>query len=154
MSFREKMLWVSMVAVAAVWGSYLFDVGRLMAHGKVSVDQAYGGFIRSVVLVVIVQVVAAIVLAIWSPKDADAPADVRDKAIAASAAMPAYTLLSLLVVVIMLTTPAIIGLAPQLLSGDAATVNAIVMGNALLLALVLAHLVDCAVQIYRYRREA
>ena len=65
MSFREKMLWVSIVAETVIWGSYLFDVGILMARGTVDAEQAYGGFIKSVILLVMVEVAAAIILAIW-----------------------------------------------------------------------------------------
>ncbi len=147
------MLWVSLVAEAAIWGSYLFDIGLLLAHGKVDVGQATGGFIKSVVLLITVEVIAAIVLAIIDPKDADAPADFRDREFAASAAVPAYTLLSASIVVVMLLTPIIIAAAPRFVSGDPAMVSAIVLCNAMLLALVLAHLLHCGMQLVRYRRE-
>ncbi|OYY91510.1 MAG: hypothetical protein B7Y45_02830 [Sphingomonas sp. 28-66-16] len=153
MSFREKMLWVSMVAVATIWGSYLFDVASLLARGTVDAGQAYGGFVKSVVLLVGVQVAAAIILAIMAPAEANAPEDARDRDFAATAAVPAYKLLSLLVVVIMLATPAIVAAAPRWLTGDPDTINAVVIGNALLLALVLASLVNAASQLRRYRRE-
>ncbi|OYY64348.1 hypothetical protein [Sphingomonas sp. 28-62-11] len=153
MTFREKMLWVSMVAVTAIWGAYLVDVGWLLARGVVDAGQAYGGFIKSVILVVGVQVAATIVLAIMTPDDANAPTDVRDRDFAATAAVPAYTVLSLLIVMIMLAMPLIVAAAPRWLSGPPETVNAVVIGNALLLALVLAHLVDCGAQLWRYRRE-
>lgn len=153
MSFREKMLWVSMVAVTAIWGSYLFDVGWLLAQGTVDAGQAYGGFIKSVILVVGVQIIATIIVAISAPADANAPVDARDREFAATAAVPAYNVLCLLVVAIMLATPTIVAAAPRWLTGDATTINAVVIGNALLLALVLAHLVDCGAQLWRYRRE-
>lgn len=153
MSFREKLLWVSMVAVTAIWGSYLFDVGWLLARGTVDAGQAYGGFIKSVILVVGVQIMATIILAISAPADANAPMDARDREFAATAAVPAYNVLSLLIVAIMLATPTIVAAAPRWLTGDAATINAVIIGNALLLALVLAHLVDCGAQLWRYRRE-
>lgn len=152
MTFREKMLWVSMIAVAAIWGSYLFDVASLLARGRVSVGQAYGGFIKSVILLVIVQVIAAIVLAIMAPKDANAPEDMRDKEFAASAAVPAYNVLNVLIVVMMLCLPAATRLAPHYVTGDPATVITILIGNAMLLTLVLAHLTYCGAQIRHYRK--
>jgi hypothetical protein len=153
MTFREKMLWVSMVAVTAIWGSYLFDVGWLLARGTVDAGQAYGGFVQSVILLVIVEVAAVTILAIIAPADANAPEDARDRDFAATAAVPAYHMLSLLVVAVMLATPAIVAAAPRWLTGDPATINAVVIGNSLLLALVLAHLVHSAAQIWRYRQE-
>ncbi len=153
MTFREMMLWVSMVAVTAIWGSYLFDVGSLLARGTVDAGQAYGGFIKSVILLVGVEVAAAIILAIIAPADAEAPMDARDRDFAATAAVPAYHLLSALVVAVMLVTPGIVAAAPRWLTGDADTINAVIIGNALLLALVLAHLVHSGAQLWRYRRE-
>ncbi len=152
MTFREKLLWVSMIAVAAIWGSYLFDVGKVLTYRSVNADQAYGGFIKSVMLLVAVEVVAAIALSILSPADAKAPTDMRDREFAASAAVPAYNLLNCLIVVTMLATPGIVRLAPQYISGDPATVTAVLIGNAMMLALVLAHIVYCGAQIRRYRR--
>ena len=153
MSFREKTLWVSMLAVAGIWGAYLFDIGTLLARGTVDAEQAYGGFVRSVVLLVLVEIVAVIVLAVVAPADADAPIDARDRDFAASAAVHAYNLLSACVVIVMLATPVALRLAPRYLTGDPATVNAVVIGNALLLSLALAHLLHCGWQITRYRRE-
>ncbi|OYY77637.1 MAG: hypothetical protein B7Y43_09925 [Sphingomonas sp. 28-62-20] len=153
MTFREKMLWVSIVAETAIWGSYLFDVGSLLARGTVNAEQAYGGFIQSVVLLVTVEVAAAIILAIWAPADANAPEDARDRDFAATAAVPAYTLLSMLVIAVMVATPIIVTAAQRWLTGDPKTIIAVVIGNALLLALVAAHVVNAGAQLWRYRRE-
>lgn len=153
MNFREKMLWVSIVAETAIWGSYLFDILSLLARGVVDAEQAFGGFIRSAILLVGVEIAAAIILAIASPKDAEAPADARDRDFAATAAVPAYNVLSVLVIMVMLATPVIIAAAPRWLTGEPVIVNAVIMGNALLLALVLAHLVNVTAQLWRYRRE-
>ncbi|OYY72631.1 MAG: hypothetical protein B7Y47_02530 [Sphingomonas sp. 28-63-12] len=147
------MLWISIIAETAIWGSYLFDVGRLLARGTVDARQAYGGFIQSVILLVIVEVAAVIALAVMAPADASAPTDARDRDFAATAAVPAYNLLSLLVVGVMLATPVIVTAAQRWLSGDPATVIAVVIGNALLLALVVAHVVHAGAQLWRYRRE-
>lgn len=153
MSFREKMLWVSLIAETAIWGSYLFDVGWLLSRGLVDAEQALGGFIRSVIWLVVVEVVAATILAIMAPSDANAPEDARDRDFAATASVPAYNLLSLLVVGVMIATPAIVTAAPRWLSGDRETIYAVVIGNALLMALVLAHTVRTTAQLWRYRRE-
>ncbi len=153
MSFREKMLWVSLIAETAIWGSYLFDVGWLLAHGRVDAGQALGGFIMSVFWLVVVEVAAATILAVMAPNDANAPEDARDRDFAATASVPAYHLLSLLVIAVTIATPAIITAAPRWLSGDRETIYAVVIGNALLLALVLAHAVRTTAQLWRYRRE-
>ncbi len=147
------MLWVSIIAEAAIWGSYLADIGLRLAHGTVDADQAYNGFIRSVVLLVTVEVVAAIILALIDPADANAPADARDRDFAATAAVPAYNLLSVLVILVMIAIPVIVAAGPRFLSGDPTTIIAVIIGNALLLALVLAHLAHAGAQLWRYRRE-
>ena len=67
--------------------------------------------------------------------------------------MPAYHLLNVLIVIVMLLTPIMLAAAQRYLTGDPVVVSAIVLGNAMLSALVLAHLVHCGVQIVRYRRE-
>lgn len=153
MTFREKLLWISLIAVTAIFGSYLVDIGRLLSRGVVDAGQAYGGFVRSCILLVGIEVAGAIILAIIAPEDANAPADARDRDFAATAAVPAYHLLSALIVVVMLATPAILAIAPHWLKGNPATVSAVVLGNALLLALVLAHIVHSGAQLWRYRRE-
>lgn len=153
MGFREKMLWVSIIAETVIWGSYLFDVGSLMARGTVDVEQAYGGFIQSVILLVTIEVIAAIILAIWAPSEANAPEDARDRDFAATAAVPAYHLLSILVIGVMVATPFIVTSAQRWLTGDPETIVAVVIGNALLLALVAAHIIHAGGQLWRYRRE-
>lgn len=152
MSFREKVLWVSATAVLVIWGSYFLKLVASLRSGPADASDAIGGFIGSVIMLVIVQVAAVIVLAIASPGEANAPPDDRERAFDIGAGRPAYVTLSVLIVVIMLATPLIIPVAPTLVSGDPAVVAGLVIGNALLFALVMAELVHSGWQIVCYRR--
>lgn len=152
MAFREKTLWVSLAATLFVWGWYFADFARALASGHVDVAAATGGFVRAVILLVAIQVVTTIVLAILSPREANAPTDAREREFAAAAARPAYALLSFLLVLMMLATPVLVPTGAAWLGGNPATVGAMLVANAILLALVLAECVNAGGQIVRYRR--
>jgi hypothetical protein len=78
MSFREKSAWV-MAALTGLAGLYYLNlvVGASRALGAPA--PPVGIFVAYVVLVVIATVAAQVGLAIASPKDADAPADERER---------------------------------------------------------------------------
>ncbi|QIG81228.1 hypothetical protein [Stakelama tenebrarum] len=154
MTFREKVLWVSVIAVLLIWGSYFLDLVTNLSAGRIEVAASFGGFLRSVVLIVVVEIVASVVLAIASPREANMPADIREREYALSAYRPAYFVLSVIVAATMLGTPALVHVAPHLLTGDPAMSIAIVIGNLMLAGLVLSSLTSDIWQIVRYRRSA
>ncbi len=154
MTFREKVLWVSVIAVLAVWGPYFLGLAATLSEGRIDVAASFGGFLRSVVLIVMIEVAATVALAIASPREANMAADIREREFAISAYRPAYFVLSVVVAVTMLGTPALVHVAPALLVGDPAMSIAIVIGNAMLLGLVLSTLTSDIWQIVRYRRSA
>lgn len=151
MAFREKVAWTSLVTILAVWGWYFATlVAGFRAGGETFGDLA-GRFVLAVILLVAIHIAAAIALAIASPREADAPADDRERGFALVAYRAAYFTLSTLVVITMLATPLIVHVAPTLLKGDPANVAAIVIGNAILFALVAAEAVHAGWQIVRFR---
>ena len=77
MSFREKSAWLMALLMAAA-GLFYLHVVRGVSHvrGETVPSATVIGF---VILVVICSVVAQIVLALSSPKEANAPADERER---------------------------------------------------------------------------
>jgi hypothetical protein len=133
MSFREKLAWISIVSILGIDGLYFWSVIR---SGSFTSEVQFGRLFFTVIAVVIVQIVLTIVVAIFAPRDAEAPRDERDRLIDLKAIRSAYALLAFCV--------ACACFVPAL------HFNA----NALLLALVMAEAVRTASQIVQYRRGA
>ena len=88
MPFKEKIAWISVVTTILVWGSYF---GFLLAtgvrlHGSVYIV----GFVGAVIAQTILMIIASIVTAVMSPKDASAGSDERDREIARRSYAIAY----------------------------------------------------------------
>ncbi|WP_421792672.1 hypothetical protein [Hyphobacterium sp.] len=80
MSFREKSTWVLLAVTVIVYGLYFANtIGGALANGVPEVADNVRLF-GAVVLMVILSIIAHIVIAILSPKDADT-ADERDRLI-------------------------------------------------------------------------
>ena len=73
MSFREKSAWVMGVIMLATGGWY----AQLVAAAPQA--PVIGPLIPYVLAVIVLSIVAQVILAILSPKEADAPADEREK---------------------------------------------------------------------------
>ena len=78
MSFREKSAWV-MAALMTVAGVYYLNLVVGTSRELGAIAPPVGIFIAYTVLVVIGSVVAQVVLAISSPREANAPADERER---------------------------------------------------------------------------
>lgn len=151
MAFRERVAWTSLLITLAVWGWYFATLVAGMRGGGEMFGEVAGRFVLAVILIVVIHVATAIVLAIASPREADAPADARERGFALEGYRAAYFTLTTLVVVTMLAAPLIVRVGPALLRGTPADVTAILIGNAILFALVMAEVVQHAVQIVRFR---
>jgi hypothetical protein len=152
MAFREKMMWGSVAATIVIWGWYFLGFVRALEGSRFDVGEEVGHFIFAVVALTVVQIVAAIILAILSPKEASAPADDRDREFALLAYRPAFVTLSALVATLTVVAPLTMATAPAWLNGKPVTLVPIVISNALLLALVLAELVRAGTLLFLYRR--
>jgi len=151
MSFREKILWSSVASTLAIWGWYFAGFVAAFQGGHVDQGASVGNFILAVILLAAVQIVAAIVIAIMSGREATAPADAREKAFALSAYRPAYLVLSACVVTLMLAGPVLLRIANEISPAPPHDLAPVLLGNALLASLVLANLVHSAWQIVRFR---
>lgn len=135
MSFREKSAWISVLSMSVIYGFYFWSV--IHSGHK---DGVFGGLLGTIIAVVIIQVVLTVAVAIFSPKDAQAPRDERDKMIELRSMRVAYA-----------------GLATSVAMAcffGAFTPPIVFNTNALLFILVTAEILRSACQIIQYRRGA
>ncbi|MFN4095912.1 MAG: hypothetical protein ACK4GG_04005 [Sphingomonas sp.] len=98
MAFREKIAWVSFLSTVLIWGAF-FVVLALVPHQARGLAML-GPFIVATVAQAAVMIAAATIWAISAPKEANAPADERDRAIGLRATRMAYLTLILGVVAV------------------------------------------------------
>ena len=81
MSFREKSAWISLLAYLGIYGFYFARVGSALMRGDADGTPYFAIFAQSVVLFVVVIIIGTVIVAVTAPKDANAPADEREKLI-------------------------------------------------------------------------
>ena len=70
MSFREKSAWISLLTCGGVYGYYFWTLSRVIAAGNAATF-AYGGLlVRSMFLLVVIEVALQIALALRAPREA------------------------------------------------------------------------------------
>jgi uncharacterized BrkB/YihY/UPF0761 family membrane protein len=137
MAFREKIDWLSFAVILFGFSAYfwIFPYG---VAGREGLAAQAGLLIALAVLFTIVLTIAATLLALMRPKDANAPADERDRNITRRASGFAYYIL-------------IVGLAGCFALAHV-TRDLVMVLNAVLAAAVVAELVRLGTQICLYRR--
>jgi hypothetical protein len=82
MSFREKHLWISIVAAVGVWGWYFWFLIRHVMAGRLVNDHFTGdvslAFMGSLVLVVLIEVVLTVIATVTTPKHEQKTRDERE----------------------------------------------------------------------------
>ena len=135
MSFREKTAWISLVSMSGIYAVYFWSVFR---SGQRIGNFQFGGLLVTVIALVIVQVVLTIAVAVFAPRDAQAPRDEREKLIDLRATRFAYAALATSV-----ACACFFGaFSPPIVFNT----------NALLLVLVMAEILRSGCQIVQYRR--
>ena len=136
MPFREKMAWITIAAHAVVFGSYFWVLARAWDE-HLGFGTSLGLMIGAVIWLIILMVASTIVVALVSPKQANAPADERERLIGLKAQrIAAYVLCALVVCLI-----------GALASGW----NGLLAANLLLGAMVISELTKAGAQIVYYR---
>lgn len=139
MSYRERSAWVALITYGLVFGGYFFTLwqGWEDAYGQgLSIGLMFG----AVVTLVVVAAVLNIAIALFSPKEANAPADERETLIDLKAErISSYTL-----------SVGVVCLIGALLIGW----NAYLVANLLLASLVISELVKAFAQIAYFRAGA
>lgn len=151
MAFREKILWGSLAVTLGIWGWYFTRFVGALKAGNFDQGAATGDFAMSVVLIVVVQIVAAILIAIFTGRDADSLADDREKQFALAAYRPAYLTLCMGVVMLMLSGPVLLRIANDWQPTPPPGLAPILLGNGLLFVLVLGEVVHTIAQLIRFR---
>jgi hypothetical protein len=139
MSFREKSAWISVLSMSGIYGFYFWSVIHA-GPGSKSGGFRFGGLLGTIIALVVLQVVLTIAVAVFSPKDAKAPRDERDKLIELRAMRVAYS-----------------GLATSVALAcffGAFNPPIVFNTNSLLFILVTAEIMRSACQIIQYRRGA
>ena len=136
MPFREKMAWITIATHAVVFGGYFWLLARSWDE-RLGFGLSLGLMIGSLACLVILTVALAMLAALISPQEANAPADERERLIGLKAERIAAYVLSALVV-------CLIG---ALLMGW----NGLLVANLLLGAMVISELTKAAAQIAYYR---
>jgi hypothetical protein len=134
MSFREKSAWISILSMSAIYGYYFWTVIHSRPHA------GYAGLLGTIIALVIVQTVLTIAVAIFAPKEAQAPRDERERLIELKATRFAYAGLATAVACACFFA----AFNPPILFNT----------NALLAILVTAELMRSGCQIVQYRRSA
>ena len=137
MSFREKSAWISMLSMSGIYGFYFWSV---IHDGPKTGGFHFGGLLQTIIALVIVQIVLTIAVAIFTPREAKAPRDERDKLIELRAMRVAYA-----------------GLATSVALAcffGAFDPPIVFNTNSLLFILVTAEILRSACQIIQYRRGA
>ena len=137
MSFREKSAWISVLSMSGIYGFYFWSVihDRPKAGGF-----HFLGLLETIIALVVLQVVLTVAVAIFTPNEAQAPRDERDKLIELRAMRIAYA-----------------GLATSVALAcffGAFQPPIVFNTNALLFILVTAEILRSACQIVQYRRGA
>ena len=139
MSFREKTAWIELITYGVVFGGYFFTLWQawdeLYARGLV-----IGLTVGAIVVLVIMAVTLTAVVALFTPKEANAPADERETLIDLKAERIASYALSTGVVC--------------LIGGLLAGMNGILIAVLLQASLVIAELVKVIAQIAYFRLGA
>lgn len=147
LSMREKSALISLLAVLFVYGGYFADL--LSGNADQTLSGMLYASIGVIVALVIIQVVFNAVLGAFAGKDANAPADERDRLIGGRAAVLGHHVLSAGVVIVLCRM--VIGGAMSESAG-VEEVTLFEVANLLLFALVLSELVFYGAQLYFYRR--
>lgn len=138
MSFREKISWLTLIAIALVFIPYFASV--LLYDGQRNTLPMFslGALVMAVVALTVVMSVVGIVTAIRNPDEANAPADERDRSVSRRASSIAYAVL----------LPAV------LIAAGSAHLHwgTTFLLNAILGAVVLAEIVRCSLEVIGYRR--
>ena len=137
MSFREKSAWISVLSMSGIYGFYFWSV---IHAGPKAGGFHFGGLLQTIIALVVLQVALTIAVAIFTPKEAKAPRDERDKLIELRAMRVAYS-----------------GLATAVALAcffGAFNPPIVFNTNSLLFILVTAEILRSACQIVQYRRGA
>lgn len=105
MAFREKIAWLTLVTMLLAYGVYFGIVGPAFGFGKADLVHIIVSFGLVAAAQAVVMIVGSIVLAILGRREANAPADERDRAIERRGTMAGYYVLIVGMIVVGVVMP-------------------------------------------------
>jgi ABC-type amino acid transport system permease subunit len=155
MSFREKHLWISIVASVGVWGWYFWFLTRHLLDGKLVNDHFTGdvsvAFMGALVLVALIEVVLTLIATFTTPKHEQKTRDEREILAALKASHVALMALIALVFCVSMAAYFAGLIGDNMVGGSAVFAvdgNLMVLGaNLLLASIVIAELIRAGVTL-------
>lgn len=141
MSFREKISWISLVTMTGVYGWYIWRVMPPLAAAHGAAAGSTSLLVGTIVVLVVLQIVLNVAAAIQSPQDARAPEDERERLIRLKGSGTGFVVL-------------VIGAIAACVAGIYFHMESVLLGNAIFLAVVVAHIAKYLTEIVYYRRGA
>jgi hypothetical protein len=152
MSFREKSIWISLIATLLIFGDYflnLISLGGLPADAAKTA--ALGLSLRALFLIIIVEITFQGMLAVTNRKAAELGADERDKLFEYKGNNFGYTVL---VIGVFITLGRIVFLEinPEFIEQSNGLTIPLLTAHILLFSFILSEVVRFSAQLYYYRR--
>jgi ABC-type xylose transport system permease subunit len=138
MSFREKSAWITLITILVLTAALVAHLPRPWTLAPTPGGFMFQVLSIAVVVFVIIEIVAHIAIALWSPSDARAPKDERDELIA----LKATRLAAFIYVILTFVSVFLIHLGA----------NQFGVGYCVLFSLVISEIVNYAARIIYYRR--
>ena len=138
MAFREKIAWLTLGTMLAAYTVYFTIVGPTAGFGETRMVDIIWSFGLVAAAQIVAMIVGSIAISVTATKEASAPADERDRAIARRGATIGYYVLIVGMIIVGVVMP--FSEAPWKIV------------NAALLAIVLAEVTHQAVVLLSYRR--
>lgn len=154
MPFREKSAWISLLSTLLIWGYFFGILVREIGTRNPDGGALMGAFIGCTIALVVVQVTLQIAIAIAAPKEAEAPADERERLIELEASRIAFMVMGALVLAALLTLPVLAVAGPLIFKADPVGGSLTALGGGVFFALVLGEIVHAGWQILLFRRRA
>ena len=152
MSFREKSIWISLIATLLIFGDYFLNVISLgVLPADAAKTAALGLSLRALFLIVIVEIIFQGMLAVSNRKAAELGADERDKLFEYKGNNFGYTVL---VIGVFITLGRIVFLEinPEFIEQTNGLTISLLTAHILLFSFILSEVVRFSAQLYYYRR--
>jgi hypothetical protein len=152
MSFREKSIWISLIATLLIFGDYFLNVISLgVLPADAAKTAALGLSLRALFLIIIVEIIFQGMLAVSNRKAAELGADERDKLFEYKGNNFGYTVL---VIGVFITLGRIVFLEinPEFIEQTNGLTIPLLTAHILLFSFILSEVVRFSAQLYYYRR--
>ncbi|MCV6627408.1 MAG: hypothetical protein OIF38_15015 [Cellvibrionaceae bacterium] len=152
MSFREKSAWASFIITLVIFGNYFYELSGFAAlDQQAAKDAALSLLARSIVAVIVLEILIHSLIAAMDSKAAEAAADEREQAIASKANHYGYYLLSATVLMV-IGRMLLLEFFPE--RADSSIELPMLTLHLLMLGFILSELLRFGSQIWAYRRSA